>query len=156
MVGIIAWYEAIFQALGCKRVFDDDAIDAERVEQWAERGHADAADWFSADEFGEVAAGQAGEFIEAFAVDGEFIDAVADGIEHSRVIGEFGEDTAGHGIQPLARRLALSWADPVLCLGGVGALGFGTALELSVASGHPCFPQLSACWTSTLVEEFLL
>ena len=92
MVGIIAWYEAIFQALGCKRVFDDDAIDAERVEQWAERGHADAADWFSADEFGEVAAGQAGEFIEAFAVDGELIDAGSDGGEHSGVIGELGDD----------------------------------------------------------------
>ena len=116
MVGIIAWCEAIFQALGCERVFDDDAIDAERVEQWAERGHADAADWFRADEFGEVAAGQASEFIEAFAVDGEFINAGADSGEHSGVIGELGDDATVHVIQPLARRAALSSAEPVLGL----------------------------------------
>ena len=92
MVGIIAWCEAIFQALCGERVFDDDAVNSQRIEQGAEGGHADTADWFGADEFGEVAAGQAGEFIEAFAVDLQFVNAGSECIEHSFVIGELGDD----------------------------------------------------------------
>ena len=145
MVGIIAWYEAIFQALCCKWVFDDDAIDAERVEQWAEGSHTDTADWFGADEFGQVTAGQAGEFIEAFAVDGEFIDASSDGGEHSGVIGELGDDATVHVIQPLARRAALSSFVPMLGLVDLsglpkslsplstgGGFAFSDSVEISV------------------------
>ena len=133
---IIAWSDAIFKALGSERVFDDDAIDAERIEQRSHGGHADAADWIGADEFGEVAAGQAGELIEAFTVDGEFGNAGADRSEQAGVIREFGDDAAVHS-QPLALRLARSSAVPMLLVVVLASAAFEFS-TLSTASGFAC------------------
>src|SRR5215469_11416843 len=59
------------------------------------------ADWTDPDQLGQVAARQAGEFVEAFAGDLQFGDAGAQRIEQPVVIGELGEDPAGAHRQSL-------------------------------------------------------
>ena len=68
----------------------------------------DPAHWALAGEFGQVSAWQASELVEAFAIDLQFLDAVADGGDHAVVIGELGQGSPGGHIQPLAWSEALS------------------------------------------------